>query len=210
MNRIQLTVIATVVLAFVAGGAVGVLLTSDGGREASRRRRPGGHLADELHLTPEQREQMHKIWSKVMGERGFQQMRKRRLALYRRRTEAIEALLTDQQRVQYNQILADYDRQVEQMDRERRRLTEEAVKRTKEILTEEQVKKYERMRQKWGRPRGPGKHPRGAFDPGRRGVPGTRPSPGGPPDMPPGPPGPRHKDDRGPEMPEGPADPPEL
>jgi len=190
MNRIQLTVIATVVLAFVAGGAVGVLLTSDGGREASRRRRPGGHLADELHLTPEQREQMHKIWSKVMGERGFQQMRKRRLALYRRRTEAIEALLTDQQRVQYNQILADYDRQVEQMDRERRRLTEEAVKRTKEILTEEQVKKYERMR--------------------RRGVPGTRPSPGGPPDMPPGPPGPRHKDDRGPEMPEGPADPPEL
>ncbi len=212
MNRIQLLVIATFVLAFVAGGSVGMLITSGSGQETTRRSGPGGHLAGELHLTPEQQAQMHKIWSKVMGEQGSQQVRKRRLELNRQRTEAIEALLTDEQRVRYEQILADYARQVEQIDQERRRLTQQAVERTKEILTEEQAKKYEQMRQGRGHPRGSGKHQPGALGPGRRGGPRSRPRPGGPPDRAPGPsdrPAQSPEEHRGQETSEEPANPTE-
>ena len=128
---------------------------------------------------------MRKIWSEVMRSDAMQQLRQRMSALHRRRAEAFEALLTDEQREKYNQILADHDREMEQIGQERRRLVQEAVERTKQILTEEQAKKYEEMRKTGRRGRGPGGLP-GPFRGGRRVGPRTRPGPRGPLGMGPG------------------------
>lgn len=179
MNRIRLIVIIGFALAFAAGGTVGMLAASDGRRRPRRRPGPGRHLAKELGLTAEQQAQMRKIWSEAMGGQARQQWRDRRMALYRQRTEAIEALLTDEQRARYEEIFAEHAREMEKINQERHGLVQDAVERTKKILTEEQAKKYDEMR-KTGR-RGPG-----SFRGGRRGGPRTRPGPRGPLGMGPG------------------------
>ena len=179
MNRIQVIVIVGFALAFAAGGSVGVLIRSDGAQQTQTQARPRRHLAKDLGLTAEQQEQMRKIWSEVMGRDGMGQFRERRLALHGQRTEAVEALLTDAQREEYDQIFADYNRGLEEMDQERHRLVQQAVERTKSILTMEQAKKYEEIRKSRRRGVGPGGPP-GSFLGGRRGGPRTRPAAHGP------------------------------
>lgn len=173
MNRITLALVAAFAVAFAAGGSVGMLVGPPGPDRIDRPRR-GFELAEELGLSPEQREEMRRIWSDVMG-RNWRQLHERRYALYRVRNEKIEALLTDEQREKYHQVLADHDRRMRQIEEERQRLIQQAVTRTKAILTPDQVQKYEEMRTRRASRRGPGGRPRDSFDHGRRGGPRTRP-----------------------------------
>ncbi len=158
MTRTRLFIILGFALAFVAGGSVG-MLTAPGQRDG-RTQHPRGpdRLSKELGLSSEQQAQMRDIWSKVMGGEAMQQWRQRRQELGRQRTEAIEALLSDQQRKQYEQILAEHARRIEEYEQERHQLVQAAVDRTKSILTPEQAKKYEEIRksQRRGPSSGPG------------------------------------------------------
>lgn len=176
MNRIQLIVIVGFAVAFAAGGSVGMLIRPGRGQETERPVRSRRNLAKELALTDDQQAQMRKIWSEVMGGEGMRELRERRMALYRQRTEGIEGLFTDEQRKQYDEILADHERRKEKIDQERHDLVQEAVERTKAILTEEQAKKYEEIRKSGHRGRRPSGRSPGTFWRGRRGYSRTRPA----------------------------------
>ncbi|HUS46694.1 MAG TPA: hypothetical protein VM098_01135 [Phycisphaerae bacterium] len=179
MNRIQLIVIVGFALAFAAGGSVGMLIRPGRGQETEHHAGSRRNLAKELALTADQQAQMRKVWSEVTGGQVMRQLRERRMELSRQRTEGIEGLFTDEQRKQYDDILADHAREMEKIDQERHRLVQEAVERTKTILSEEQAKNYEEIR-KSGR-RGPSRsgEQTGRLWRGRRGRPRTRPAPEG-------------------------------
>ncbi len=186
MNRVRLIVIVGFAVAFAAGGSVGMLFRPGRGQETGHHAGSRRNLAKELALTADEQAQMRKIWSEVGGQ-AMRKLRERRTALYRERTEAIEGIFTDEQRKQYDEILADHAREMEKIDQERHRLVQEAVERTKAVLTEEQAKKYEEIRK--SRRRGPsrsGGQP-GRLWRGRRGHPGTRPAPEGSTTSPPRP-----------------------
>jgi Spy/CpxP family protein refolding chaperone len=157
VNKVRLIILVGFALAFAAGASVGMLAASGGRRRPSQRPGAGRQLAKELGLTTEQQAQMRKIWSEAMGGQARQQWRDRRTALYRQRTEAIEALLTDEQQARYEEILAEHAREMEKINQERNRLVQEAVERTKKILTQEQAKKYEEIRKSRHRGGGPGR-----------------------------------------------------
>jgi len=65
---------------------------------------------------------MREIWPEAMGSENMRQLRQRGSALYRQRTEAIESMLTDEQRREYQQILADLDRERQKISEQKRQL----------------------------------------------------------------------------------------
>jgi Spy/CpxP family protein refolding chaperone len=175
MTKTKILLVVVFLVTFAAGAVAGRLSWESG----SRPPRPS-FLAAELDLTADQREQMHKIWTEVMDEGGRRQWDQRRV-LGQDRDAAIAALMTAEQKPQYEKILQDYTRKVDELSQERKKAFDQAVEQTKQILTPEQAAKYEEMLKKMPE--------RGGF----------RGSPGGPPGPPPwgergGPP--RHGHDR--------------
>ncbi|MCD6303744.1 MAG: hypothetical protein J7M21_02135 [Planctomycetes bacterium] len=190
MTKTYLAMLLSFLVTFAAGGAVGMLAAPEMPTPAShgycrgQGQGQGQGLGDELHLTAEQREQMRRIWSQVMGM-ADRRLRERMMAIRREREKALEDLLTDSQRAMYDQINADFQRRMRQVGEEWRALVDKAVQQTKAILTPEQVRKYEEFRMRRlrghrpGPPYGPHHGPPG-MRPGSRpaGHPGRR---GGPP-----------------------------
>ncbi len=175
MNRIMLILIVGFAVAFAAGGSVGMLVAPAApSPPAHGGPGPGFGLRHELGLTDQQRDQMRRIWSEVMeGQDRSSHERKR--ALWEQRNERVRALLTDEQRPQYDEILTEHDQAMQQIDRERFERIKQAVERTRKLLTEEQARKYEEIRRK-RRPRGHkgGRGPGPPFGSPRRGGPPSR------------------------------------
>ena len=151
MTRPKVVLLICFLVAFAAGGATGLVT----GRRHHRPRRRSW-LADRLGLTPEQREQMRDIWSDFMNSDTRQKHRELREALRRERDEAIQALLSDDQRGRYEQVMENYRKKSEELSEERRKLSDERRKlfeeRTKKILTEPQRLKYEEfLKERGGR-----------------------------------------------------------
>jgi len=176
MTRIRLALIVGFALTFAAGASVGVVASlpekAVGGRTDHR-----AHFAEQLGLTAEQRSEMHRIWGEtVMGrDREFRDAKR---AIWQAKDEAVEGLLTEQQRGQYDAILADCELRMDEMDAQWQALIDEAVRKTKAILTPEQVKKYEQFRaaRKSRHSRGSRSRPSRFRGPGGRGFPrGDRP-----------------------------------
>jgi len=149
MTKTKILLVLVFLVTFAAGAVAGRLSAQSGHRPPGR-----SFLAAELNLTSEQREQMHNIWSEVMGEGGRRQWEQRRL-LGQERDQAIAALMTPEQKPQYDKILQDYARKVEELSQERKKAFDQAVERTKQILTPEQAAKYEELLKK-SPERGPG------------------------------------------------------
>jgi Spy/CpxP family protein refolding chaperone len=192
VTRTKILLVLSLAVVFAAGGAVGYAVRRQTPPEPPHERRRRSWLTDELNLKPEQREQMQEIWSEAMeptrGEFG------QRGRIYEERNEAVRALLNEDQQAEYDRILEETERRLQELSDARRRAFEEAfekaVARTKEILTPEQRQKYEEMLSRMPEP-GPGPG-------GRRGR--GRGRPGGP--MPPGPPDGRGSPPSRPEEPE--------
>ena len=142
MTKTKILLVLVFLVTFAAGAVAGRLSAQSGHRPPGR-----SFLAAELNLTSEQREQMHNIWSEVMGEGGRRQWEQRRL-LGQERDQAIAALMTPEQKPQYDKILQDYARKVEELSQERKKAFDQAVERTKQILTPEQAAKYEELLKK--------------------------------------------------------------
>jgi Spy/CpxP family protein refolding chaperone len=162
MTKVKALLIVSFFVTFAAGVAAGLLV-------AHMHHRPPGPswLTAELGLNSQQREQMHTIWSEVMGSM-MKQRAEQSKALRQERDQAIVALLTDEQRPRYDAILKEYERKQGELSEQRKQAFEEAIKRTKEILTPEQATKYEELIKKerergfgpprggpWGPPPGP-------------------------------------------------------
>ena len=169
MTKTKLIVIVCFCAAFGAGLGTGVAVTRLGAPP-----RHGSWLEHELNLTPQQREQMHQIWSQVIGPPGPPQ-REQRQVLQKERDDAIRGLLKQDQKAQYEEVMKKYAEKLAALDDARKKAFDEAVERTKQILTESQRKKYEELLQKhtgrhWGPgfPGGPGP-PRGKEPPPRHG-----------------------------------------
>jgi Spy/CpxP family protein refolding chaperone len=142
MTKTKILLVVVFLVTFAAGAVAGRLSVQSGHRP------PGSSfLAAELNLTSEQREQMHNIWTEVMGEGGRRQWEQRRL-LGQERDQAIAALMTPEQKPLYDKILQDYTRKVDELSQERKKAFDQAVERTKQILTPEQAAKYEELLKK--------------------------------------------------------------
>ena len=169
MTKTKVILFASFLLAFAAGTSVGVLITGRGGPPRHR-----SWLTAELNLSPEQREEMGKIWREAMGS-GFRQQAEQRAAMAQQRDQAILSLLSETQRARYEAIQQEHADKMEELSRGRKRAFEEAVERTKRILTPEQVQKYDELMKKQ-RERGTGSAPSGFHGPRhRRAAPGSRP-----------------------------------
>ena len=152
MTKTKMILIVSFLVTAAAGIGVGMLVSWPKPRYARRSR-----LTRELNLSSEQQEQMRKIWS---GVRGFPRGRtgENRRALTQERDTAIIALLSEEQLTQYQQIVQEYERKLEELSQERRSRIQAAVEQTKQILTTEQASKYEELlKKRGGRDRGRGR-----------------------------------------------------
>jgi Spy/CpxP family protein refolding chaperone len=161
MTKTRLLIVVCFLVAFAAGISGGLAFS----RRPRERPRPP-LLVEQLDLTAEQAEQARDIWSETR-EALRADMAGRRDALQQERDDAIRALLTEEQRVRYEQVMADYRSKREELRNKRKAAIEKAVERTKEILTDEQRAKYDQLLEErrkqgglpWGR--GPHRSPRG-------------------------------------------------
>jgi Spy/CpxP family protein refolding chaperone len=154
----KIMVVIGFLIAFAAGLAVGVEMRRPSVAQAptplepptrtttgpSTRRSPGGWIASELNLSPEQRKKMDAIWSEV-AKGGREEMDKERDALRKQRDEAILALVGTDNKAKYDDIQKNYRDQQQAMERKMRGRFEKAVEETKAILDDEQREKYEKL-----------------------------------------------------------------
>jgi Spy/CpxP family protein refolding chaperone len=146
----RLIVIVGFVVAFSAGFLIGISPAGNRIEPATeqtserRGRGPESWLAEQLSLTSDQQKQMKDIWSEV-AKRGGRHQREERSRLRKERDEAIAALIREEDRAAYEQIVKEFEEKNRAMDAEARAAFQQAVARTKEILTPEQRQKYEEI-----------------------------------------------------------------
>jgi Spy/CpxP family protein refolding chaperone len=137
------------IIGFLMAFGAGVLIGPKFRREAAaapatKPSHQGSWLTTELNLTPDQQEQMKKIWSDT-ARRGNREQEDRRRQFRKDRDDAIAALISPPDREKYDQVLKTYGERNAAMDREWRSSYLAAVERTKQILTVEQRNKYEEL-----------------------------------------------------------------
>lgn len=138
MTKTKMILLGSFLLAFAAGTALGLLV--------SRPDRPahGRSPLAELNLTPAQREQMKKIWTETHGAASKPQGEARSAAA-QRREQAIQALLSDEQKARYDAIQQEYSRKLEELSQERKKASDAAVERCKRLMSPEQAAKYDEL-----------------------------------------------------------------
>src|SRR5438067_53651 len=151
-------------ISFAAGLVVGMgkhwSTPAEAGSPPATTHPSGPHgMAAELNLTPQQQEQMKKIWQDVARRgHGDPQQPDRRQQYRAERDEALAALVHPEDKDKYEQIQKDYKDRTDALDREMRAPFENAVKATDEILTPEQRVKYHEMLSRHQFDRGPHDH----------------------------------------------------
>lgn len=143
--KLMVLLFAGFVLALAAGVSGGMLLarlpaTHAEGGDAPTAASP---LGAELGLAPQQSEDMRRVWEGV--RETAQQCYEDGRRLQKARDDALVALLTDEQKVKFEQTSREYAEQFAELNRKRDRDFEKAVQQTKKILTEGQWQKYERI-----------------------------------------------------------------
>jgi Spy/CpxP family protein refolding chaperone len=118
---------------------------------SSERRSRGGWLSAQLGLTPEQRQELDRIWS-ATARQGRGERDERRREFRRERDEAIAELVPSARLAEYDDIINTYNERVTGLERESREAYDAAVEQTKQILTPQQRTRYEELLQRhsWG------------------------------------------------------------
>lgn len=157
MSRARWMLVFGFLVAMAAGAVLGVA-------QDRARHRPveGSWLAAQLNLTEEQQEQIRKIWEEAMPRAG-REHREVREALLRERDAQVREMLTEEQRAEFDAIVAEHTQKLKELSEERSRAIEAAEERTKRLLTPEQRVRYEellREKERWPRHgEGPGRGP---------------------------------------------------
>jgi Spy/CpxP family protein refolding chaperone len=151
--RIEILLIGLTVVALSAGVVAGVLAS-----RLPTSQPPVGPeqtpLAAELNLSPEQQAQMKEIWEGVRSHvhQSFDEAQK----LQKQRDDALVAILSDQQKAQFEKISKDFAGRFDRISSDRDRSFREAVEKTKKLLNDEQRKKYDEILKNRVQP-GPGR-----------------------------------------------------
>ena len=138
-RKLLVFAIVAIGLAFVSGVGVGVV-----GRRAFQPNRFQSVLAEELDLTPDQRHTIQRIWSEVAENHTPVPMAEIEKA-DAERWQAIDQLLTPQQRTQYAQIQQRLEARMQGLDEGNRARIARAEEQTRQLLTPAQREKYERL-----------------------------------------------------------------
>ncbi len=130
--------------------------------------KPHGWFDEQLNLSADQRKQMDSIWGDVFKNVG--KTFEGRSTLDKDRDQAIQELLSDDQKKTYAAIQDNYRTQRGDMDKQREKLFADANAKSRAILTEDQQKRWDAL----------SKERHGWLGP-RHGRPGSQPSsrPGG-------------------------------
>jgi Spy/CpxP family protein refolding chaperone len=140
MSRVKFILTIAFLLAMGAGVAVGMLSA-----RYPQTHGPKSWLGDELNLSSDQREQMRAIWQDASKNRSRDWERRR--TLEREKSEAIVALLTEEQKSQYDEINRHFAQKMQEHQQQRELAMQDAIERTKQILTPQQRERYEQIMQ---------------------------------------------------------------
>ena len=131
--------LAAICLVFASGVAVGVV-----GRRAFKPIKYHSVLVEELDLTPDQRYRLQQIWGDVAKSRTpvpMEELDK----VDAERWQAIDQMLTPEQRTQYVQIQERFEARMRELDQGNREWEAAAEEQTRQVLTPAQREKYERL-----------------------------------------------------------------
>jgi len=146
INKTNITLLLAFAFVFGAGAVVGIARNTT----ESPGKRHDSWLSRELDLSPEQHEQMKTIWSDVMSGQGRDGWEQRK-QLQKQRDQAVQSLLTTEQKQKYDEINKDYEQQFAAMNQSRKKAFDEAVEKTRSILTPAQAEKYDQFLKRRGR-----------------------------------------------------------
>ncbi len=138
-RKVFIFAFAAIVLVFVSGVAIGVV-----GRRAFQANRFPSVLVEELDLTPDQRHEIQRIWSDVAENHkpvSISELQKADAA----RWQAIDQLLTPQQRTKYAQIQEQFEARVQELEQGNRDRVARAEDQTRQLLTPAQREKYDQL-----------------------------------------------------------------
>ena len=138
-RRLFISALAAICLVFASGVAVGVV-----GRRALWPTRFGSVLVEELDLTLDQRFKLQQIWGEVAKSRKpvpMEELDK----VDAERWQAIDRLLTPEQRAQLAQIQERFEARMQGLDEGNRERVAAAEEQTRKVLTPAQREKYERL-----------------------------------------------------------------
>ena len=138
-RKLFISALAAICLVFVSGVGVGVV-----GRRAFQPAKFPSVLVEELDLTPDQRHKIQQIWSEVAENHSPVPMAEIEKA-DAERWQAIDQLLTPEQRTQYSQIQQRFEARMQGLDQGNRARVAAAQEQTKQLLTPAQREKYERL-----------------------------------------------------------------
>jgi len=129
---------------------------------------PQGHppswLQDQLGLSTEQRQQMDALWAEVKQQMTAD--RDRRHEFDRERDEAIQNMLSNQQKLVYQAILDEYHTKRQQMENARDSLIKSAEDRSRALLSDSQKVRWDQLaKDMHGHRSGPGPGPGAGFGP---------------------------------------------
>ncbi len=139
---IRLVLVIGFLFAFSAGLVVGLQVRREAAAAPATRPTRHGFLTAELGLSPDQEEQLKKIWSET-AHRGGREQEDRRRQFRKERDEAVAALIKAQDRDKYVEAINTYTKRTDALQEEWRSSFQSAVEKTKQILTPEQRTKYE-------------------------------------------------------------------
>ncbi len=162
ISRPRLILLTCFVLALAAGAVGGFAIGgSHGGPHHDGH--TTGWISEHLHLTAEQSQQIHDIWSQAFGpgapgspgnpgtpggygsDGHFERQK-----LDHERDKAVRALLNPKQQAAYDAIMDQYDQQMEKLSHQRHDRFAQAVEKTRAILTPEQRAEFDEFMKKRG------------------------------------------------------------
>ena len=138
-RKLFIFALAAICLVFASGVGVGVV-----GRRALQPTRFHSVLVEELDLTPDQRHRIQQIWDEVAENHSPVPMADIEKA-DADRWQAIDQLLTPQQRTQFNQIQQRFEARMQGFDQGNRARVARAEEQTRQLLTPQQREKYDRL-----------------------------------------------------------------
>jgi Spy/CpxP family protein refolding chaperone len=138
-RKLFIFALAAICLVFASGVGVGVV-----GRRAFQPIKFQSVLVEELDLTPDQRQKIQQIWNKVAENHSPLPMAEIEKA-DAERWQAIDQLLTPQQRTQYAQIQQHFEARMQELNGGNRAQVAQAEEQTKQLLTPGQRGKYEQL-----------------------------------------------------------------